>query len=94
MNASGCSWLALSAALGAEAYAVAAQPAGVVVSGGDVRGVMFGVGKLLRNASFDSGRFVLGSWRGGSAPVAPNGFRAMCNLTNNLLLLLIDVGFF
>ena len=36
----------------------------------------YGVGKLLRTSSFGAG-FSPGSWRGASAPEAPNGFRAI-----------------
>lgn len=75
--------LALSDTLGAETYMIAQATADsieVVVSGGGVRGVLFGVGALLRNASFNDGKkrgFSLGSWRGGSAPALSDGFRAM-----------------
>ena len=36
----------------------------VQVAGGDARGVIFGVGKLLRDAGFDRGELELGGWRG------------------------------
>jgi hypothetical protein len=49
----------------------------VLVSGGDARGVLFGVGALLRDASFGAGGFAPGPRRGGGAPALPNGFRAM-----------------
>ena len=85
--------LALDSSLGPEAFSLTSPPTsnestgqeptarvtGVVrVSGGDPRGVLFGVGKLLRTSSFAPGALVLGNWRSPhSAPAAPNGFRAM-----------------
>ena len=71
--------LAIAPSVGAEAYIIrdTPEPSGsVLVSGGDVRGVLFGVGALLRNASFGA-TFALGSARGGGAPALANGFRAM-----------------
>ena len=39
----------------------------VIISGGDIRGLLFGAGKFLRSSRFDgpaSGPFIAGSWRG------------------------------
>ena len=67
-------------AIGPESFAIATLPSGddggVSVTGGDARGVYYGLGKLLRGSSFGT-CFTPSSWRGYSSPVAPNGFRAM-----------------
>jgi hypothetical protein len=48
-----------------------AAPRGVRVVGHDERGLLYGVGKLLRSSRFESGRFTPGSWRGVSVPKNP-----------------------
>lgn len=51
----------------------------VIISGGDIRGLLFGAGKFLRSSRFDgpaSGPFIAGSWRGTDAPRLRNSFRA------------------
>ena len=74
-TASGSSYvveLALDASLGADAFAIADGPDGAVrVNGGDRRGVLYGVGKLLRSSQFVPGHFVPGAWRGVSRPAKP-----------------------
>jgi hypothetical protein len=64
------------AAAGVEAFTLTTIPSGVRIAGGDERGVLYGVGKLLRDSTF-AGAYAVGPWRGGSAPATPNGFRAM-----------------
>lgn len=44
---------------------------GIQVSGANESGVLYGLGKLLRNGSFKDGRFRPGSWRGVSSPAKP-----------------------
>lgn len=44
---------------------------GLQVSGANESGVLYGLGKLLRNGSFKDGRFRPGSWRGVSSPAKP-----------------------
>lgn len=59
--------LAIDPALGAEAYRVDDIPGGLRVSGGDERGLLYGLGKVLRTSRFDP-EFELSAWRGASAP--------------------------
>lgn len=71
--------LGIDEAIGPEAFVIAARPSAdgrVSITGGDARGVYYGVGKLLRGSTFGPS-FSPSSWRGHSSPVAPNGFRAM-----------------
>ncbi len=69
---SGTIELVVDPSLGAEVFAIADSPAGAVrVSGGDRRGVLYGVEKLLRNAHVEPGRFTPGPWRGISRPAKP-----------------------
>jgi len=64
--------LNIDSSLGAEAFAISDGSGGSVrVSGGDRRGVLYGVGKLLRESRFEPGRFVPGTWRGRSRPAKP-----------------------
>ena len=44
---------------------------GIRVSGGSEPAVLFGLGKLLRNGSFEGGKFRPGPWRGVSSPAKP-----------------------
>ncbi|MHB1357773.1 MAG: hypothetical protein ACYCZF_17530, partial [Anaerolineae bacterium] len=44
---------------------------GLVVAGGSSRGLLYGVGRLLREASHSQGCFSPGDWRGSSSPVMP-----------------------
>ena len=54
---------------GAEGFRIADGPSGTIrVIGNDERGLLYGVGKLLRSSRFDQGGFTPGSWRGQSVP--------------------------
>ncbi len=64
--------LGVDGGLGAETYAIADGPDGAVrVCGGDRRGLLYGLGKLLRESRFEPGRFIPGDWRGVSRPAKP-----------------------
>ncbi len=64
--------LVVDAALGAETCSITDGPDGAVrVCGGDRRGVLYGVGKLLRESHFEPGRLLPGRWRGVSRPAKP-----------------------
>lgn len=64
--------LALDPTLGAESYAVRDDGlSGLVVAGGAPRGLLYGVGRLLREAIFAPGCFSPGAWRGSSSPQMP-----------------------
>jgi hypothetical protein len=55
-----------------EGFEITDGPEGTVaVRGNDERGVLFGVGKLLRASRFDQGGFTPGTWRGRSVPTCP-----------------------
>jgi hypothetical protein len=61
--------LAIEPGLGVEGFRIAAGPAGTIrVIGHDERGLLYGVGKLLRSSRFDHGGFTPGGWRGQSGP--------------------------
>jgi hypothetical protein len=54
---------------GAEGFRIADGPSGTIrVIGNDERGLLYGVGKLLRGSRFDQGGFTPGTWRGQSVP--------------------------
>ena len=58
--------------IGGEGFRIEDAPGGrVVVTGNDARGLLYGVGKLLRTSRFDEGRFTPGAWRGTSVPKCP-----------------------
>ena len=40
----------------------------LTITGGSSKGVLYGIGKMLRNASFEEGEFKFGSWVGKSIP--------------------------
>lgn len=64
--------LALDPTLEAESYAIRSDRlSGLVVSGGSPRGLLYGVGRLLREGSYSQGCFSAGTWRGSSIPVMP-----------------------
>ncbi|HUW31917.1 MAG TPA: hypothetical protein VM223_09920 [Planctomycetota bacterium] len=64
--------LAIEPGIGAEGYRISNGPNGeVVIAGNDGRGLIYGVGRFLREASYEAGRFVPGIWRGTSVPVKP-----------------------
>jgi hypothetical protein len=71
--------LSIDISLGPEGFSVANLSnggLGASIAGGDARGVYYGLGKLMRVSTFGP-TFVVGTWRGKSAPIEPNGFRGM-----------------
>ncbi|MHB1357775.1 MAG: beta-N-acetylhexosaminidase family protein [Anaerolineae bacterium] len=61
--------LTLDPSLGSESYAIRDDPlSGLIVSGGSSRGLLYGVGRLLREASYTPNTFSPGVWRGTSSP--------------------------
>lgn len=61
--------LALQPGLGAEGFEIADGPTHTIrVLGNDERGVLYGVGKLLRSSRYSSEGFEVGTWRGVSVP--------------------------
>jgi hypothetical protein len=61
--------LAIEAGIGAEGFRIVDGPSGSIrVLGNDERGLLYGVGKLLRSSRFDQGGFTAGRWRGQSVP--------------------------
>ncbi len=64
--------LAIEPGIGEEGFRIADGPDGRVrVVGNDERGLLYGVGKLLRSSRYDGGGFTPGSWRGTSVPACP-----------------------
>ncbi|MHB9032168.1 MAG: hypothetical protein ACYC6L_03865 [Anaerolineae bacterium] len=63
--------LALDSTLGAESYALRSEGGGITVAGGTALGLVYGIGRLLREASFAPGAFTPGAWRGASSPAMP-----------------------
>jgi hypothetical protein len=64
--------LTVEAGIGAEGYKIADGPGGTIrVIGNDVRGLLYGVGKLLHTSAYTSQGFTAGSWRGVSVPKMP-----------------------
>jgi len=58
--------------IGAEGFRIEdGAEGGVCVVGNDERGLLYGVGKLLRTSRFEEGAFALGDWRGTSVPQKP-----------------------
>ena len=74
--------LSIDASLGEERYSVranASAPASVTITGGDVRGLLFGAGRFLRTSQYDgppAAPFTPSTWRGADAPRLPGSFRA------------------
>ncbi len=61
--------LGIEPGIGAEGYRIEPGPGGGVrVAGNDERGLLYGVGRLLRDSRLAPGRFEPGAWRGASAP--------------------------
>jgi len=57
--------------VGAEGFCIAGDPGeAVTISGGDGRGLLYGVGKFLRTCGY-AGGFTPSAWRGTSAPAKP-----------------------
>ena len=64
--------LVLSPGIGAEGFRIEDRAgSGVRILGNDERGMLYGVGKFLRNSRYDQGGFTPGAWRGTSAPKCP-----------------------
>jgi len=64
--------LAIEPGIGAEGYRISDAPdGGIVIAGNDGRGLIYGVGRFLREASYQAGRLAPRKWRGQSVPVKP-----------------------
>ena len=64
--------LRLSPEIGAEGFRIDDLPSGGVrINGSDARGLLYGVGKLLRTSRFETDGFVPGAWRGTAVPAKP-----------------------
>jgi hypothetical protein len=60
-----------------DGYAIGDRPGGgILISGDNHRGLLYGVGKFLRSSTYEDGEsnatFIPGDWRGASAPVQPH----------------------
>jgi len=63
--------LALQPDIDQESYRLSDRPGGtILIEGGDMRGLIYGIGKFLRTSRYDQGGFTPGTWRGAS-PAAP-----------------------
>lgn len=61
--------LAIAPGIGREGFRIEDRPGGGVrIVGNDTRGLLFGVGKLLRASRYHQGGFIPGPWRGTSLP--------------------------
>lgn len=64
--------LSLAPGIGTEGFRIEDRPGGgVKIIGNDARGLLYGVGKLLRTSCTDQGGFTAGAWRGTSIPEKP-----------------------
>jgi hypothetical protein len=64
--------LAIEPGIGREGFRIEDRPGGgVKIVGNDARGLLYGVGKLLRTSRYDRGGFTAGAWRGTSIPEKP-----------------------
>jgi hypothetical protein len=64
--------LRLDPTLSAEGFRISDGPQGeIVIAGCDARGLLYGVGKLLRASRYAPDAFLPGDWRGVSAPQTP-----------------------
>src|SRR5690349_4187556 len=64
--------LGVESGFGTEGYKIADGPGGSVrILGNDERGLLYGVGKFLRNSRYNGGGFTPGAWRGTSVPQCP-----------------------
>jgi len=64
--------LAIAPGIGTEGFRIEDRPGGgVKIIGNDARGLLYGVGKLLRTSRYDRGGFDAGAWRGTSIPEKP-----------------------
>ena len=64
--------LAIAPGIGSEGFRIEDRPGGgVKIVGNDARGLLYGVGKLLRTSRYDCDGFTAGAWRGTSIPEKP-----------------------
>lgn len=64
--------LAVDPGLGPEAFVISDEPGpGIRIAGGGSRGLLYGVGRFLRDSTCRGREFFPGAWRGGSAPACP-----------------------
>ncbi len=64
--------LAIAPGIGREGFRIEERPGGgVKIIGNDARGLLYGVGRLLRTSRYDRGGFDAGAWRGTSIPEKP-----------------------
>lgn len=64
--------LELRPGIGSEGFAIEDGPGGQIrIAGNDERGLLYGVGRFLRDARYSAGRFTTGPWRGVSVPAKP-----------------------
>ncbi|MHB1357774.1 MAG: beta-N-acetylhexosaminidase family protein [Anaerolineae bacterium] len=64
--------LALNPTMSPEGYSLSDGASGsLLVTGGTPRGLLYGVGRLLREANYAPDCFTPGAWRGSSSPVMP-----------------------
>ena len=64
--------LAVEGGIGCEGFRIADGADGAIrITGNDARGLLYGVGKFLHTATYGSGGFTPGSWRGTSVPKMP-----------------------
>lgn len=71
--------LRINASLGSEAFSLldCAAHGGVLVEGGDARGLLYGAGRFLHASAFDGNATVLPpAWRGSDSPDYPGALRA------------------
>lgn len=61
--------LDVRSAIGAEGYRIDSRPGGgIIITGGCARGVLYGVGRFVHEALYETGRITPGAWRGISLP--------------------------
>jgi len=64
--------LAIEPGAGSEGFRIADSAPGTIrISGNDVRGLLYGVGKFLHTSAYGSGEFAPSSWRGVAVPKMP-----------------------
>ncbi|MHB1463069.1 MAG: hypothetical protein ACYC1M_17395 [Armatimonadota bacterium] len=63
--------LRLKPELGINGYAISQEAATITIEGGDQPGVLYGVGRFLRDGTYHSDGFQPGPWRGQSTPTLP-----------------------
>ena len=51
-----------------EGFVITRSRQSLKITGGSSKGILYGIGKMLRNASYDGGEFKFGYWTGTSAP--------------------------